>query len=241
MKQHKKLLALLAFTICLAFGAAALYTPDVYAVLAEPETRDEASKEPSASADNSSSIPAQTSEDMSTQAPKPEPKPESNPKPASEAQTQAPPKEETQTPAQTTVQNKPGAVSPAPRASAINAASAAGTSSFAYSEDPSALSSLQPEAPSEASSGIRLPSVAEVSGAGVLSAPVSDDDNDQINWLGIICWVCIGIGILIVVVVILSNRRPPRSGYGRTRYKRQKSRRRGRKARLLNDKYYRRL
>ena len=89
--------------------------------------------------------------------------------------------------------------------------------------DPSALSSLQSEAPSEASSGIRLPSVAEVSGAGVLSAPVSDDDNDQINWLGIISWVCIGIGILIVVVVILSNRRPPRSGYGRTRYKRQKS------------------
>ena len=44
MKQHKKLLALLAFTICLAFGAAALYTPDVYAVPAEPETRDEASK-----------------------------------------------------------------------------------------------------------------------------------------------------------------------------------------------------
>ncbi|MFR1479284.1 MAG: hypothetical protein ACLSB9_28115 [Hydrogeniiclostridium mannosilyticum] len=164
-----------------------------------------------------------------------------NPKPASEAQTQAPPKEETQTPAQTTVQNKPGAVSSAPRASAINAASAAGTSSFARSEDPSALSSLQSEAPSEASSGIRLPSVAEVSGAGVLSAPVSDDDNDQINWLGIISWVCIGIGILIVVVVILSNRRPPRSGYGRTRYKRQKSRRRGRKARLLNDKYYRRL
>ena len=241
MKQHKKLLALLAFTICLAFGAAALYTPDVYAVPAEPETRDEASKEPSASADSSSSIPAQTSEDVSTQAPKPEPKPESNPKPASEAQTQAPPKEETQTPAQTTGQNKPGAVSSAPRASAINAASAAGTSSFARSEDPSALSSLQSEAPSEASSGIRLPSVAEVSGAGVLSAPVSDDDNDQINWLGIISWVCIGIGILIVVVVILSNRRPPRSGYGRTRYKRQKSRRRGRKARLLNDKYYRRL
>ena len=29
MKQHKKLLALLAFTICLAFGAAALYTPNV--------------------------------------------------------------------------------------------------------------------------------------------------------------------------------------------------------------------
>ena len=136
MKQHKKLLALLAFTICLAFGAAALYTPDVYAVPAEPETRDEASKEPSASADSSSSIPAQTSEDVSTQAPKPEPKPESNPKPASEAQTQAPPKEETQTPAQTTVQNKPGAVSSAPRASAINAASAAGTSSFARSEDP---------------------------------------------------------------------------------------------------------
>lgn len=237
MKQHKKLLALLAFTICLAFGAAALYTPNVYAAPTGPETRDEteAPKESSTPAAASSSAPVQPPEPASTQAPKPEPEPEPDPP----AQTQAPPKENTQTQTPTPVQtnsSRAGSVQ-----SRTQQAGSTGTSSFESSEASSELSSLQSEASSEVSSGIRLPSVAEVSGAEVLSAPVSDDGNHQINWLGIISWVCIGIGILIVVIVILSNRRPPRSGYGRTRYKHPKSRRRGRKAHLLNDKYYRRL
>lgn len=230
MKQHKKILALLAFTICIAFGAAALYTPNVYAAPAEPETQDvsDAPKESSSPVVGSSSTPDQPPE------PEPEPKPSSAqapskaPAPAPKPQTQAP----------TPVQKNSSSSSTQSRA---QRPSSVGASSFAGSEASSELSSIQSEASSEASSGIRLPSVAEVSGAGVLSAPVSDGGNNQINWLGIISWVCIGIGIFIVVIVILSNRRPPRSGYGRTRYKRPKSHRKGRKARLLNDKYYRRF
>ena len=75
-----------------------------------------------------------------------------------------------------------------------------------------------------------------MSGVGLLSAgePV-EGENRQINWIGIVSWGCIAAGVLIVLIILLSNRRPPRGGYGRKRYRRP--RRKGRK-RLLPDRYY---
>ena len=90
----------------------------------------------------------------------------------------------------------------------------------------------------------------EESSSGVISLPdagvVSDNDpfasasngtpSKLMNRAGILAWVCIGLGILVVLIVILSTRRPPR-GPGRSRYHRPK--RSGK--RLLNDRYYRGL
>ena len=60
-------------------------------------------------------------------------------------------------------------------------------------------------------------------------------DSSQINWIGILSWACIGVGVLIVLIILLSNRRPPRGGYGRKRYRRPMRRS---KRRLLPDRYY---
>ena len=69
-------------------------------------------------------------------------------------------------------------------------------------------------------------------------ASASNGDNSQrMKQIGILAWVCIALGVLVVLIVILSNRRPPR-GPGRSRYHRPK---RGGRKHLLNDKYYRGL
>lgn len=85
------------------------------------------------------------------------------------------------------------------------------------------------------SSEISLPPVDSVSEVDPLASAASTSSG--LNKPGIIAWVCIGLGVIVVLIVILSNRRPPR-GPGRSRYHRTK-RRRGK--RLLSDKYYRGL
>ena len=70
---------------------------------------------------------------------------------------------------------------------------------------------------------------------GLLSAGETGGGNSQINWIGILSWACIGVGVLIVLIILLSNRRPPRGGYGRKRYRRPMRRS---KRRLLPDRYY---
>lgn len=88
------------------------------------------------------------------------------------------------------------------------------------------------------SSEISLPSVASVSETDPLdSAVINKESSHRLNWIGIVSWACIALGIIVVLIVVFSNRRPPR-GMGRKRYRRPK---RSRKKRLLNDKYYRDL
>ena len=60
----------------------------------------------------------------------------------------------------------------------------------------------------------------------------------QGNYIGILAWVCIGLGVAVVLLVLLSNRRGPRGGGGRKRYQRSKTPRR-KKGKLLSDRYYR--
>lgn len=106
-----------------------------------------------------------------------------------------------------------------------------GAVSSAESEDvPGTLSSM-PQ-----SSEISLPSVESVSDTDPLDSVVTNKETShRLNWIGILSWACIALGIIVVLIVVFSNRRPPR-GMGRKRYRRPK---RSRKKRLLNDKYYR--
>jgi hypothetical protein len=68
-----------------------------------------------------------------------------------------------------------------------------------------------------------------------LSSAVEPDTGKK-TLIGVLSWACILLGVLVVLIVVLSNRRPPR-GPGRKRYRRP---RRGGKH-LLNDRYYRGL
>ncbi len=98
----------------------------------------------------------------------------------------------------------------------------------------SAVSSQVSSAPE--SEGISLPEVDSV----VENDPLQSAENANtsgMNIRGILSWACIALGVAVVLIVVLSNRRPPR-GPRRSRYHRPK---RSRKKRLLNDKYYRGL
>ncbi len=91
---------------------------------------------------------------------------------------------------------------------------------------------------SESSSGeISLPQAGVVSENDPYASASGGVSSKLMTRTGILAWVCIGLGVLVVLIVILSNRRPPR-GPGRSRYHRPK---RGGGKHLLNDKYYRGL
>ncbi len=86
---------------------------------------------------------------------------------------------------------------------------------------------------------ISLPSVGDVSGVGGLTESGTEVPGKSFNLIGVISLACIGLGVLIVLAVLFSaNRRPPRGGSGRTRYRKPH---RSKKKRLLNDKYYRNM
>ncbi len=110
------------------------------------------------------------------------------------------------------------------------------------SSDPSSGSSgeISSTASGEPSSSeIVLPSVGSVAEDNPLSSVIVNTKQDQkMKWIGIISWACIILGVLVVLIVVLSNRRPPKGGPGRKRYRPKV---RSNKKRLLNDKYYRNI
>jgi hypothetical protein len=114
-------------------------------------------------------------------------------------------------------------------------------SSMASSEESSGLFSSEDSglfSSEEVSSEIMLPSVGSVQENNPLSSVAVDKtENQKMNWIGIISWVCIALGVIVVLIVVFSNRRPP-NGPGRKRYRRPN---RSHKKRLLNDKYYRNI
>ncbi len=115
----------------------------------------------------------------------------------------------------------------------VKAQSSSEVSSEASSDAAGGLSSEE-----SSSSSISLPSVGSVSEVDPLSSAASNPDSAQNNkWIGIISWTCIALGVLVVLVVVLTNRRPPR-GMGRKRYRRSK---RSSGKHLLNDRYYRNI
>jgi hypothetical protein len=84
---------------------------------------------------------------------------------------------------------------------------------------------------------IILPEADSVVEYDPLASASSGIPSSKMNQIGVLAWVCILLGIVVVLIVIFSNRRPP-SGPGRSRYRRRK---RGKKKHLLNDRYYRGL
>lgn len=115
--------------------------------------------------------------------------------------------------------------------------SSAGSSAYSSAGSSDVSSEVSSMASSEESSEIVLPSVGSIAENDPLSSPiVNPEANRQMNWIGIVSWACIALGVLVVLIVVFSNRRPPRGGSGRKRYRRPVK---THKKRLLNDKYYR--
>lgn len=113
------------------------------------------------------------------------------------------------------------------------------SSSSVLSSDVSSELSSDLFSSEEVSSEIILPSVNSVEENNPLSSVIVDSAaNKKMNWIGILSWICISLGIVVVLIVVFSNRRPPRGGPGRKRYRRPS---RTHKKRLLNDKYYRNI
>lgn len=152
-------------------------------------------------------------------------------------------------PAQTTpVSSQPPAVSSSrpPSSAASSASSKAKTtrrrSSSALASSAPASSWSSSEAVSSeiigAQSAISLPGVGSVAENDPLSSAITNPAQARrMNVQGLLAWACIVLGVLVVLIVVLSNRRPPR-GPGRKRYRRQ---RRSSGKHLLNYRYYRDL
>ena len=177
----------------------------------------------------------------------------SEPIPEPEPSSETPSQEPSSQPQSSTA---PSSSVPSQQASSTNRPSQGGAITSSSSEDLSSVPSQNlPKEPSDVptisdfqnqmqdseAETISLPDVGEVSGAGELTESGTEVTiENKFNMIGLISWICIGIGIAVVIIVLLSTtRRPPRGGYGRKRYRR-KTRKSGKK-RLLNDKYYRNL
>lgn len=66
-------------------------------------------------------------------------------------------------------------------------------------------------------------------------------DRNKSLMLGIIAWLCIAVGLGIVLLVLFHSRKPGKKrkpNIGRRRYRSPKNKKRGR---LLDEKYYRNL
>ena len=101
---------------------------------------------------------------------------------------------------------------PVRSSAASRAAASAQASSAVSGQESSGVSSgesstgTSSEASSRAGeSRLELPSVGDVSGVGLLSAGEAGQGNRQINWIGILSWACIAAGVLIVLIILLSN------------------------------------
>ncbi|HEX3017286.1 MAG TPA: hypothetical protein VHP31_05460 [Caproicibacter sp.] len=140
----------------------------------------------------------------------------------------------------------PAQASAAPSAAPSKSASSSPASSRRprrYYSSSTASSEVNSNIPSEVSSvpesgTISLPNVDSIAENDPLnSVGGNTTQSDKMKMIGILSWACIALGVIVVLIVVLSNRRPPR-GPGRKRYRRPK---RTGKKRLLNDKYYRGL
>ena len=88
------------------------------------------------------------------------------------------------------------------------------------------------------SSEISLPEVSvDSEAAGIISkgTDVTPSNTTQ-TWLGVVFWICIAIGI---VVIVAATRKPPKGGTGKKRYERKPMTPKGK--RILNEKYYRNI
>lgn len=214
MKRLKNigLLSLLA-VVLLSFGAVPVYAT-TNTVSSSAAAKTETPVKSSSSAAPSSAKPAQVSSSKTT--------------------VSSAPRAVSSTPPQTTASSKKTVVYSSKRTRATTASKAVSSAAS------SALSSVISSSSEEASSQIVLPSVGSIAEDNPLdSMQVQASSNSRMNWIGILSWACIVLGMLVVAFVVFSNRRPPRGGPGRKRYRKKPGQ--TRKKHLLNDKYYRNM
>lgn len=207
MDQHKKALALL-FMLIFAFSFCSVRATDVFAV---GNDASELGKGPSSQGGGTDS--AETG-------------------PASDVPAQGVASSKSPGPSSAPPSSKPPASSKTASSRRPRKKASSSVSSAVSSEVSSEVFS------SEASSEIVLPSVGSIAENNPLSSAVQENGNqNKMNLIGVLSLACIALGVLVVLVVVFSNRRPPR-GPGRKRYRRPK---RSNRKRLLGDKYYRGL
>lgn len=226
MKKNKWIIGVLAavlLVLAVSTGVVLAETlPETYVETTEPGEPSEVEPEE----------PENTPQPQETPTPDPEPEPEEptptpTTKPAEKPQnTPAATKKPDPTPKQT---EKPNTA--AGGQTVTSSSSPEGTPTPSPSPTPSATPTPTPGLQSSVNQGV-------VSFDGEVSVTVSQTDNSRVNFIGILAWVCIGLGVAVVLLVLLSNRRGPRGGGGRKRYQRSKTPRR-KKGKLLSDRYYR--
>ena len=163
--------------------------------------------------------------DPEPEEPDPTPIPTPKPTPAPTAKpTAAPTQRPTAKPTQRPYQEEP-----ASQTGAATQATATPKPTATPSVTPTATASAVPSSTSEIGG--------DSSYEGSVNVSVTQTDSTRVNFIGILAWVCIGLGIVVVLLVLLSNRQGPRGGSGRKRY-RSSGFRKKRKGRLLSDRYY---
>lgn len=156
--------------------------------------------------------------------PAPEPEPEPDPEP-----TPDPTPSSSRTAASSRAASRPANANPV--SSAASASEADVSSEVSSDLIPGNVSSETVSLPDVGSLVLSVPNAM---GSGTNA--ISDQGN---RWYGVIAWVCIGAGVIIVLVIlVIGNRRGPkrRNHVGRKRYQR-KSYKSGKKH-LLDDRYY---
>lgn len=124
------------------------------------------------------------------------------------------------------------------QSSSSNVQSYASSSQNTSSSEASASSSEASSSSSESSSSLSLPVVSEddISLPYVLASSDNSGNNNML--FGIIAWACIILGVAIVIIVLLSNRKAHKGYVARKRYNNGFKRK---KKNLLPDKYYRNI
>lgn len=159
--------------------------------------------------------------------PVPDPEPKQEPTPQPEPYRSTAPATNKTTPATRRVTNTNAATKRTDSSSEAEASSSELTSALIPEDVSSDLVSL-PDV------GSLVLSVPNAMGSGTEAA--SGQGN---HWYGVIAWVCIGVGVIIVLVIlVIGNRRSPRrrNSVGRKRYHRKPFK--SGKKHLLDDRYY---
>jgi len=236
-KSTRGILALFAAVLLIFGGWMCSGTSLGLPVFAESGTEAEpSSEEPSSSEQD----PTPTPEPTPTPAPEPTPtpKPTSTQKPEPSS-TPKPTPQPTMTPAPVESTPEPSAdepwepepeETPEPETSSEDPESTPESSALSSDMESSTLSSALSSAES-----LSLPDLSGISSGGT---SVSVTKTQKSNLVGIICWIIIGIGILIVVFVLFSStKKPPRNGRpGRKHYRRMRLKKT--RKHLLGDQYY---
>ncbi len=203
----------------------------------EPDPPSSSSQPP---APSSSTAPEPEPEPDPEPTPDPEPEPDPGPTPDPEPEPDPEPTPDPP-PAENHNNNTNHNNTPVnrPVTNANTAVSETGGSSEAEASSSELSSALIPEDVS--SDIVSLPDV----GSLVLSVPNAMGSgtnavSGQVNrWYGVIAWICIGLGVAIVLVIlVIGNRRSPRrrNSVGRKRYRRKPYK--SGKKHLLDDRYY---